>query len=304
MKRFYKQIQDQFEFNSHKNLFCNRINNKLKFTPTTLNFLNSNKEFIQKASHEEKWSLIDFMTQRSTEILYQTNQYFSFSRNDCEELKTIYFQLFHGLKEFSYHPVSYALKQVEENHYTNLKNWLKKTNPFAEKIYKKDEPYITKTILCAEYSPQAQLGILNIDVCNLKEPILDIGCGKNALFVKYLRQMGLDAYGIDRIAFPGSYIAKTNWFEFSLKANSWGSVISNLGFSNQFRHHHLRKDGHPIRYAQKYLEILHSLRLNGTFFYAPDLPFIEHCLDENFFEKQSSSIGDLRYKSTSIRRLK
>lgn len=280
------------------------MNNRLSFTPATINFIDSNREFIQKITDKDAEPLIDFMTRSSTEILYQTNQYFSFSRRDREELKALYFELFHNLKRISRAPLLSALKQVEENHYLNLKNWLKKTNPFAEKINPTTEPYLTNRVLCAEYSPQTQLDIMRIDIATLKEPILDMGCGKNGLLVKWLRQMGLDAYGIDRIAIPGGGLSRTDWFEFPLKSNSWGTIISNLGFSNQFQHHHLRSDGHPEKYAHKYLEILNSLKLNGSFYYAPDLPFIEECLDEERFEALNLSIGNLGYKSTRIKRRK
>lgn len=61
----------------------------------------------------------------------------------------------------------------------------------------------------------------------------------------------------------------------------WGTIVSNLGFSNHFNHHNLREDGNFIKYAKTYMNILYSLKPGECFHYAPDLPFIEKYLDEN-----------------------
>ena len=54
-----------------------------------------------------------------------------------------------------------------------------------------------------------------------------------------------------------------------------------MALSIHFLHHHLRPDGHPDRYAQKYMDVLQALRPSGRFIYAPGLPFIESLLPRN-----------------------
>jgi hypothetical protein len=70
-----------------------------------------------------------------------------------------------------------------------------------------------------------------------------------------------------------------------------GTITSNLGFSNHFNHHHLRKDGHFIEYAKTFMDILNSLKIGGSFYYAPDLPFIEKYLDRVKYRIKTHNIG-------------
>ena len=99
----------------------------------------------------------------------------------------------------------------------------------------------------------------------------------------YLKDLGLDIIGIDRFASECHYCFKTDWLEYNYGISRWGSIISNMSFSNHFVHHHHREDGNFIAYARKYMEILNSLKPGGSFFYAPSLPFIEKYLDLNTF---------------------
>ena len=64
-----------------------------------------------------------------------------------------------------------------------------------------------------------------------------------------------------------------------LPAGSLGTVLSHLGFSLHFLHHHLRPGDEALRYARRYMEVLRSLRPGGVFAYAPGLPFVEEHLD-------------------------
>ena len=80
-----------------------------------------------------------------------------------------------------------------------------------------------------------------------------------------------------------SYYA-TDWLEYDYGEEKWGTIISNLSFSNHFNHHNLRENGNYIEYGKTYMNILYSLKIDGSFHYAPDLPFIEKYLDGNQFE--------------------
>jgi len=57
-----------------------------------------------------------------------------------------------------------------------------------------------------------------------------------------------------------------------------------------------------VSYAKKYMEILHSLKFGGYFYYAPDLPFIEQFLDDKEFQINNFEIENLEYESTIIKR--
>jgi hypothetical protein len=138
----------------------------------------------------------------------------------------------------------------------------------------------------------------------MNEPVLDIGCGVKANLVKYLRQNRIEAYGIDRFVIENSYLDNSDWFEYDFNKMKWGTIISNLGFSNHFLHHHLRTDGSFIDYAKQYMKILNSLKIGGSFHYAPDLPFVEQYLDSNRFHLIKQNIGNYGFKSIGIKRLK
>jgi hypothetical protein len=134
-------------------------------------------------------------------------------------------------------------------------------------------------VVSAEYTPALQLRVLGLDPAALLEPILDLGCGADAALVHALRAGGRDARGVDRLASPGEGISRADWLEAPLPPASLGAVISHLGFSLHFLHHHLRPGDEALRYARRYMEILRALRPGGLFAYAPGLPFVEAHLD-------------------------
>ena len=104
---------------------------------------------------------------------------------------------------------------------------------------------------------------VGIETGNLMEPILDVGCGKKGLLVKYLSYQGFSIVGIDRFSFTESNLFTADWLEYEYGNNHWGTIISNLGFSNHFIHHNLRDDGNYLAYGKKIygdFEILKSGR--------------------------------------------
>ncbi len=292
------QILKQISSSSGKNLFC-RKNTALSFTERTRSVLLENRFRLQTLSKEEENALVAFTTEKALEKFYETNQYYAFSSQHVQQLQLLYVELFSRCK--SCYPG--RLEKLADDHYSNLRSWLRQSNPFAEQFYGTAAPYLEKTVVCAEYSFQIQLSILGIQLGSLKEPILDLGCGKHATLVRALRDRGFDAYGIDRMATAEPYLTQIDWFDFALAPNSWGTIISHLGFSNQFHHHHVRNDGRFVAYAQKYREILDSLKHGGSFFYAPDLPFIEGYVDRKRFNVYKQIICRLSQRSTSIQRI-
>ena len=122
--------------------------------------------------------------------------------------------------------------------------------------------------------------------------------------MKYLNLAGIEAYGIDRFSFTDRFLLQADWLEYSYGTEKWGTITSNLGFSNHFKHHHLRADGNFIEYGKKYMEILKSLKIGGSFYYAPDLQFIEEHLDTGQFRIEHYPIDAYDFKTTRLTRLK
>lgn len=135
-----------------------------------------------------------------------------------------------------------------------------------------------REVLCSEYSPTLQLSLLSLDPQQMAEPILDLGCGEHARLVEALRAQGKEAFGVDRVATPGPWVAQEDWFTFRLEPARFGTIVSHLGFTNHFLHHHLRASDEAFRYARRYMEVLRALAPGGVFAYAPGVPFVEQHL--------------------------
>ena len=61
-----------------------------------------------------------------------------------------------------------------------------------------NENPLLRTVPCEEYSAEFQLSVLGIELHELIEPVLDIGCGTKGTLVNYLRGQGIAAYGVDQ----------------------------------------------------------------------------------------------------------
>lgn len=147
-----------------------------------------------------------------------------------------------------------------------------------------------REVVAAEYDPELQLRVLGLDPAALAEPILDLGCGAEARLVRWLRARGLDAEGIDRAAEPGEGILRAGWLEVPLRPRTLGTVVSHLGFSLHFLHHHLRAGDEAARHARRYMEILGALRPGGVFAYAPGLPFVEEHLPPSAWRVERTAV--------------
>ena len=137
-----------------------------------------------------------------------------------------------------------------------------------------DEP---RDVTCGHYSPALQLEVLGLADATIADPVLDIGCGVGAELVQALRSRGHDARGIDRDV-PAALGTAADWLRHDYGVERWGTVISHLGFSLHFLHHHLGGQPSAYLHAEVYMQVLRSLAPGGVFAYAPGLPFIEAML--------------------------
>ncbi|WP_319480353.1 class I SAM-dependent methyltransferase [uncultured Draconibacterium sp.] len=293
MDRFIKNIDNQIKFNQSKNIFLDNLD-FFQFAEETVKAISN----IDKLNPDSKEYLIDYATDKAIEEFCRVNQYYSFDLKAKNNLRKIYSDLFENFRIRTN-----SIEDISKIHYEKLKSWLKENNPFAEKIYKKDNE-IVSAVACSEYSPELQFNILQIDVKQLMQPILDIGCGTNGHLVNYFIDQGLEVYGIDRFKFTTSNLKTADWLEYDYGKDKWGTIISNIGFSNHFYHHNLREDGNYIGYGKTYVSILNSLKVGGCFHYAPDLPFIEKYLDKNQFDLKKYEIDKYDFKTTIIRKMK
>lgn len=290
---FAKSIDNQIKTNSGKNLFSNQ-SDLFHFNSETLAAIAKAKEL----NNNNLLLLIDYATDKAITEFYRVNQYYTFDDQSKEELKSIYKELFEEIRL-----ENNLVETIAKKHYQNLKKWIQKTNPFAENIYKQSHSEI-EPVACSEYNADLQYKILRLDIENLRQPVLDIGCGSQAQLITEMRQQGIEATGIDRLSFDAPFLIKADWLTFDYGIQQWGTIISNLGFSNHFNHHNLRKDGNYIEYGKTYMKILNALKINGSFHYAPDLPFIEKFLDRSRFVVRKITIDNLQFTTTIVTRIR
>jgi hypothetical protein len=288
-----KYIDLQLESNQSKNLFYKDFFNIMKFSQLPFDIFQS-----KKLSTEDLDSLIHYTAEKVLQEFYRVNQYYSFSENNILALKYLYLNLYQAILK-----KQIPIDTIFKYHFANLQHWLEETNSFSRKLYGEHDA-ILDSVVCSEYSSRFQKNILCLNKIDLLEPILDIGCGENASLVKSFIAEKMDAYGIDRGAGAFPYCKKADWLTYNYGMKKWGTIVSNLGFSNHFVHHHLRDNGNIIQYAEKYLEILQSLQIGGSFCYAPDLPFIEMYLDTKTYSIAKYNIGNVSFRTTIVTRLK
>jgi hypothetical protein len=284
-------IDKQIEGNQGKNLLLQQ-GAHLSFVDETIRTLSN----VGNLSPHMESVLVAYASEKTIEEFCRINQYFTFDSEARRQLETLYRNLFANIKAQSEPNETVAAK-----HYQALSQWLVQTNPFAQPLYAAS-PTDLQPVACAEYSAQLQCQILQITAP--MQPVLDIGCGKQAHLVAHLRQQNIEAYGFDRFAFQSDHLFTADWLEYDYGTNKWGTIVSNLGFSNHFRHHHLRADGNFMGYAQKYMDILNALQVGGSFHYAPEVPFIETYLDRRTYRILKVETPQSNLLATIITRLK
>jgi hypothetical protein len=133
-----------------------------------------------------------------------------------------------------------------------------------------------------EYSAELQVAVLRLELSDLMEPVLDVGCGTQARLVHDLRARGLDAQGIDLVVSSDPPLVQADWMTYPYGVSRWGTVIAHMSFSNHFVFQDQCSEEQAEKYALTYMRILRSLKPGGSFCYAPAVPFIERYLPDEF----------------------
>lgn len=159
-------------------------------------------------------------------------------------------------------------------------------------------------IPCSEYSIDLQLKVLRLNISEIKEPVLDIGCGKKHSLVTKLVLLGIDAYGIDQYLSSDKSIICKNWLQYDFSSKKWGTIISHMAFTNHYRRNLNRKNDLSDNYKTKFEQIINSLKAGGIFVYTPSLPEIESILNTDYFDiTHSVNVpGDKVLNTTQIKR--
>ncbi|HEV7329444.1 MAG TPA: hypothetical protein VGN63_00235 [Flavisolibacter sp.] len=294
-----KLIQQQIDSHRQLNLLSPRQTSGFCFAGTTQELITQLAANL--FTEKEEQDLLRFTVQATLSSFYRLNQFYQFDQTAEVALETIYQLLLQDIKNEEESDIDFA--RLAESHYLRLQRWLTEYQPEATFLYAAAQPMITNGVVCAEYSAFTQLQTLGIDISDLAEPILDLGCGKDHHLVNYLHARGFDVYGMDRNATPAEKIFRRSWIDAVFQPGYWGTIISHLGFSNHFMHHHLKAKSDHLLYARKYVELLKALKVGGRFYYAPDLLFIEIYLDANQYSLQKKQVPQTTFYTSAVQRL-
>lgn len=288
---FQNLIEQQLFHNRNKSLFYELTNGRFVLNSskeTSALFKQKSKDianFIETAHlNDTTQKLAKYISDKTIRLFVEVNQYLNFSQKDYLQLQKVYEALLQQVYEIcNQKEVSEEeIDQLFRSHYKNLQSFLLDSN--GKEIFKKyrESPDVLE-IKCAEYTSEFQMRLLGIYLSKVKQPVLDIGCGQKANLVHFLRKNDIVVYGLDRnVQNLNNKIYQVDWLEYTYVPDTWGTVISHMAFSNHFMHHHLRPDGDYEKYATKYMEILKSLKIGGSFIYAPGLSFMEEILISTF----------------------
>ncbi len=284
MSRITKALQRQLDKNSNRNLLHPRIAEILELDPQFLAALEELMEPANQAPATEERipELVSFAADALIEKIYAVNQYLQIDKDAVSSLREIYLRTYRMIAGGC--DIQSALRKY---HYRALANWIAPLYPedFREALIPMEK---IGRVICAEYTPQLQLQLLRIDMNALRQPVMDIGCGAHGMLVRHLRSLGVQAFGIDRrIAEKHPFLQETDWFQYKFEAFKWGTVISNLSFTNHFAYALKHDPDRVASFVDKYREIAASLQPRGRLVYAPSAPVLERELDAGQFTLRS-----------------
>jgi hypothetical protein len=284
-------IKQQLEANRSKNLLYENVEQIIEIEPGFLAALEELLDATRAKNQPENIpsEVVSFAAQALLKRLYAVNQYLSIGDQQIEELKEIYRQTW--LTMLGTGNVRSVLRQV---HYPALSRWLAALYPKEFRKHLRSAPEVGGVVY-EEYSARLQIELLQIDVAELKQPVLDIGCGSHANLVRHLRSLGIAACGFDRqLEIREPYLAQSDWFEYPFEPGRWGSIVSNMAFTNHLNYAYRHDVSRLESYLLKMKEILAALAAGGSFYYAPGLPFVEdHLAPERYKVEREQPASEL-----------
>jgi len=274
-------IQGQLAVNQTKNLFFFKTEQSLEVEPGFLKVLQTMVNQSEIPADE----VFAFTVRSVLDRIYAVNPYLRIGVPKIAELEQIYRQTFSQMKRTN--DLRATLREV---HYPALVSWLKSLYPpeFLKSLC--FAPSISGVVYEA-YSARLQVALFQLNLSHIKPPVLDLGCGRRPHLVNYLHSSGIEVYGLDRhLETRAPYLEQADWFEYVFEAGQWGTIISNMAFTNHLNYAYRHDTSQFQAYLLKAKEIFASLTAGGSFYYAPGLPFIEERLQPAHFRVERKSV--------------
>ncbi len=285
-------IAQRYRQNGRVNVFDETRRDAFARVPVPwVRFIEENGSRVSGALEDEevRGVLIELMAERTLRAIGSYNQFAEISPRERGRLRALYGELAASMRCLTNGSgnaggLESRLSEALRRHFSALRS-------FMGSVRDADLLRAGGPVPCAEYGPAFQLERLGVSPEVLGEPVLDLGCGRSGLLVRFLRGLGIEAFGADRFAGPSRFLIKTDWLTASFGDGRWGTVLAHMSFSNHFTHHHLRRDGRFEEYARAYVRLLLSLKPGGALIYAPGMPFIECSLPRDRFEVTRSGFA-------------
>ena len=246
------QVQSDKDLNDY--IFSNYLFHS--YDPALIEFVFQNRKEISALYSEEAnlQEIVEFCIRSTKQYTYKRNQYINY-RAEYDtllfaEYRSFFIQIITLLETVDLpETIGQDFDPILSQHHERLCLILS-TYCISYQNAPLEQNDLLQTMPCEEYSAPLQLQILNIDPATLAEPILDIGCGSDGRLVRYLRQQGLSALGMDRLAPSDAEFIQKDWFDFDSQQN-WGTIIAHQSISTHFIYNHL----HNINLAKKYAKL-------------------------------------------------
>lgn len=229
-------------------------------------------------------ALLEVFVGETIAFTYASNQFIQIAPREEAEIRRIYTSYLQEMRAMLVSAetdaqVATGLRELVAGHFRDLRANITR---FFDREASADAQsnVILQKAVCADYPAELQLKILGAQPAGLVQPVLDLGCGKSGLLVRYLNALGIQAVGVDRVVEQSPHLIQADWLDYPLESERWGTVVSHMAFSNHFMFHHLYRHGSIEPYARRYMAILHALSPGGSFYYTPGLPFIEAYLPQ------------------------
>lgn len=263
-----KAIDKQIEKNINLNLLYDNIEDILHIDKSFSDIFSLARDIgVENLEH-----ITNYTVDKTISAIYAINQFLNITSEQKRELYNIYKESWETFD-------SDSPEQSILNHHKRLSKWISKLYPsdFIAVLRSKNQ---IGSVVNAQYSADFQMKLLGLEIENLMEPIIDIGCGSQANLVRHICKQKDDVLGIDRkIDYKSVHTKEIDWLEFTFAPCFYGTIIANMSFSNHLVFHMQNKTEHLQVFISKYKEILAALKKGGVFVYAPSLPFIEERLN-------------------------
>lgn len=283
----YRYIITNFEGTRFQDILLNKED-----SISVLGQAEEREKIINGLSDEDYNKLIEMLSKNFMEQFIKGDNSIKFSKHDTFHILELYENL---IKDISNETLNEM--QITKSHFNRVKNIIERLG--------KDECSCNhnEDVKILGYSPAFILDILGVSEEEIKGKVLDIGCRKDAVLVKYLRNKNIDAYGIDINVIENDYLENEDWLEKDFGEMEYDFIFSNLSFTKYFLKNHLSDEGDYVEYATTFMRILNSLKIGGRFYYVPSVDFFEELLPEDRFEVINEFIDDDNMR-TIIKRLK